>query len=43
MVNLHHSFSGTLAAGDSCVAHQLRHRDRLLDECIAAGDLDDCI
>lgn len=38
VLNSHHSFFGTAAAGDSSVAHQLRFGDDLIDEIIAAGD-----
>ena len=39
VLNLHHSFFGTLAAGGSSVARQPLCGDLLIGECIAAGDL----
>lgn len=35
-----HSFPGTLAVGDSCVAVQILEGDLPIDHCKAAGDWD---
>lgn len=44
MAHSHHSFLGTLAAGDSCVALQPLDGDFFLDHTNAAGDWDgNCI